>query len=155
MARVRTKTQPFHHAGSEPFDQTVGRCDERQRRVAIARRLQVKRDGAFAAIEQSGSCRQRPGGRIAAVNGDNIGAKIGKQHRRKRPRTQSLEFNDANAVQHRRDLTVNPTSQTSMTKRSEAPNFRKPSDLNLRFPVKCRPQAGSWLKRQFSILEEC
>ena len=91
-ANVRTEPQPFHHAGTEAFDERVRSGDEFEHGRDAIRILQIHRD-ALAPPRQH----IRPGGtagRRRAVDANHFRAHVGQHHSAERTGTDALQFDD-------------------------------------------------------------
>ena len=116
QARVQGKAglvvqpQATHHARGEVLDQHVGAADEVARQRQPLRGLQVQRDALLVAVAPDEGCalvQLRVHGRIAArvvaadrrLDLDHLGAHVGQDHGRQRPRDEVREVHHPDAVQ--------------------------------------------------------
>ena len=87
--------ESLRHAGPEPFDERVGLLDHAQHRLDAVGLLEVDADRAPAAVQHL----HPPGiesalDRLGAVDAHHVGAQVGEQHRRERPRPDARDLDD-------------------------------------------------------------
>jgi hypothetical protein len=99
--RLGAQAEPVHHAGTEVLDDHVGRLDQPPRRLAALVLLQVEHDAALAAVPD-GVCRRLHARPARRVDADHVGALVGEQHRRQRPRDVLAEIDHPYAVERTR-----------------------------------------------------
>ncbi len=98
QARVGAEPEPLGRAGPQALDQDVGALDEPQHRLDGGRLLEVEGDARAAAVEQVRPPQpEHPAAR--PVDPDHVGAEVGEQHARVRPRPDARDLHHLHAPQ--------------------------------------------------------
>ena len=114
-AVVGTEPEPLGDAGAVALDQRVGLLDEPQHRLDAVGVLQVDADRAPAPVQrlEVRLVERRGVDLLGAVDPDDVGAHVGEQHPRERPRADPGQLDDLDALQRSHDALPPRVEKTS------------------------------------------
>ncbi len=99
-ARVGPDTEPVGDPGPEPFEERVGFADQTKDGLDPVGMLEVDADGAAVAVQDRDPTGvEAPVDGLDAVDPQHVGAHVGEEHRRERPRAAPDELDDLHPCQ--------------------------------------------------------